>query len=58
MKKVFNECVDCPIELGCMGDSCPHKNVIRFFCDDCKEENQLYRFDDKELCIDCIEKKT
>ena len=57
MKKVFNECVDCPKEMGCMGAACPHRNVTRFYCDKCGDETQLYYYNGQELCIDCIEKR-
>jgi hypothetical protein len=56
MKVIENECVGCPKEMGCMGSSCPNLNVPHFYCDDCGEETQLYYYEDKELCIDCIEK--
>lgn len=55
MVKVENECVDCG--LPCLGDSCPYRNVVRYYCDKCKEEKKLYYFDRDELCIDCIEKE-
>lgn len=54
MKETKNECVDCG--LPCVS-TCPHKNVIRFYCDKCGEETQLYYYDGQELCIDCIEKR-
>lgn len=55
MKRVENDCVGC--ELPCLGYSCPYRNVIHFYCDDCGDEKQLYEFDGEELCIDCIEKR-
>lgn len=54
---VENECVGCPPEIGCLGDSCPYKNVKRFYCDDCKEEEPLYEYEGQELCLECIEKR-
>ena len=54
MTKIENECVDCG--LPCLGDSCPYRNVVRYYCDKCKEEETLYHFDGDELCINCIEK--
>ncbi len=54
MKKIENECLGC--DLPCMGSSCPYRNVTRFYCDKCGDEAQLYHYDGKELCIDCIEK--
>ena len=54
MKEITNECVDCG--LPCF-NSCPHKNVTRFYCDKCNNETQLYNYDGQELCIDCIEKR-
>lgn len=53
MKKIENECVDCG--LPCF-EGCPYKNVVRHYCDECGEEEELYYFDDKELCIECIKK--
>lgn len=56
MKKIENECVGCPPEMGCLGSSCPNLNVVRYYCDECREEAKLYHYDGQELCIDCIEK--
>ena len=52
MKRTENECVGCG--LSCLGDACPNHRVTRLYCDKCGEETTLYRFDDEELCIDCI----
>ena len=53
MAKVYeNECVGCG--LPCIGDACPHRNVLKFYCDECDTEAELYHYEDKELCIDCI----
>lgn len=53
MKTTSDECVDCG--LSCMGSRCPNKNVVRYYCDECGEEEILYKYDDRELCIKCIE---
>jgi hypothetical protein len=55
MKTVENECVNCG--LPCLGSSCPNRNVIHFYCDECGEEEVLYDFDGDELCIECIKEK-
>lgn len=55
MKRYENECVDCG--LPCLGSSCPNRNVLRYYCDECGEEETLYHYDDSELCIYCIEKR-
>ena len=52
MKKIENECVGCG--LPCLGDGCPNRNVARFYCDECEEEEKLYHYDGKELCEDCL----
>jgi hypothetical protein len=52
MRKIEDECVDCG--LPCLGDSCKYKNVERFYCDECGEEEVLYEYDSQELCIECI----
>lgn len=54
MRRTENECVDC--ELPCKGDSCPHRNVTRFYCDECDDETVLYEFEGQELCMSCIDK--
>ena len=54
MKKIENECVGCPSEMGCLGDACPNRNVEHFYCDECEEEGTLYEYEGKELCKDCL----
>ena len=55
MKKTESECVGCTtIGLPCIGRSCPNRAVTRFYCDDCKNEDELYYYGGKELCIECI----
>lgn len=50
-----NECVGCPKEMGCRGDSCPYKNVPHFICDKCEDEvDTLYNFDGRQMCEACI----
>ena len=53
MVRIENECCDC--DLPCIYESCPFWAVKRLYCDECEEENQLYWFDDQQLCLDCIE---
>lgn len=53
-----DECVQCPPEMGCLGRTCPNRNVPHYICDRCKGEvEKLYRVygDGREMCIDCIE---
>lgn len=57
MKRVENECVGCPAEIGCAGGTCPYSKVIHYYCDNCREEKLLYEYDGKELCIDCIKER-
>lgn len=57
MRKVEDECVGCPPEIGCLGSSCPNRNVVRFYCDECKDEDTLYHYDGEELCRECLLKK-
>jgi hypothetical protein len=52
---IENECVGCPPDLGCIGNSCPYLRVPRFYCDECKDETKLYWFENEQLCIDCVE---
>lgn len=58
MKKTENECVGCTsMGLPCRGNSCPNKAVTRFYCDECGGEEELYYYDEQELCIECVKKK-
>ena len=43
--------------LPCMGHGCPNLAVTRFYCDECGDEEELYYYDEQELCIECIKKK-
>ena len=43
MIKYEDECVGCPPEMGCLGDSCPNRDVKHLYCDKCKA-------DCEELC--------
>ena len=58
MKRIENECVGCTsIGLSCLGISCPNRNVVRFYCDKCGEEEKLYYYNGEELCQDCLLEK-
>lgn len=57
MVKIENECVGCPPEKGCIGSACKYMNVKRYYCDKCKDETDIFYFDDRELCIHCIEEE-
>ena len=55
-----NECVGCPPERGCLGDSCPNRRVEHFFCDKCDAEvspGELYEVDGEDLCEDCLKER-
>ena len=52
MKIKVNGCVDCG--LPCML-FCPLRDDSwEYHCDECGEEKQLYEYDGKQLCADCI----
>ena len=52
MIAIENECVDCG--LPCLYDSCPYYRVVRYYCDKCGEEDDLYEYGDEQLCADCV----
>lgn len=56
---IQNDCCDCAGGgYSCLGNSCPLRHAKHYYCDDCKDEvDELYRYGDEELCIDCIEKR-
>ena len=49
---ITNECVDC--DLPCIYEACKFYKVVRYYCDLCGEENDLWWFDGKQLCLECI----
>ena len=56
MTKYEDECVGCPPEMGCLGNSCPNRKVKHLYCDECHADcEELYLTDDnQELCLDCL----
>ena len=55
MKIKVNNCVSCG--LPCML-FCPLRDdSYEWVCDDCGEQTQLYDYEGKELCLDCIERR-
>ena len=55
MVKYENECVGCPPEMGCLGDSCPNRNVMHLYCDKFQDDVEvLYDYDGEELCEECL----
>ena len=57
MVKYENECVCCPREMGCLGDSCPYTNVRRIYCDSCGDEyseTELKEINNQHICIHCF----
>lgn len=57
MTKYENHCVGCPKDMGCMGSSCPHRNVKVTYCDCCGGEidrDYIYNVNGEDLCEDCL----
>lgn len=58
MRTVTDECFGCTsMGLRCLGSSCTNRNVVRYYCDRCKEEfepSELYRYDGEEICAECL----
>lgn len=52
-KRIESECVSCG--MPCLREACPYFAVTKYYCDKCDEEAELFKYDGKELCIDCIE---
>lgn len=53
MRRYENECVGCPAEMGCLGDSCPYWDVPRDYCDFCGEDGAVYKIDGEDYCEYC-----
>ena len=52
-KRIESDCVQCG--MPCILEACPNFRVIRYYCDKCDQEAELFKYGGKELCIDCIE---
>ena len=52
-KRIESDCVMCG--MPCIFEACPNFRVIRYYCDKCDQEAELFKYGGKELCIDCIE---
>lgn len=56
MIKYEDECCGCSSSAyPCIGSSCPRLNVAKYSCDECNGDDQLYYYDERELCLSCIE---
>lgn len=53
MRRYENRCVGCPTEIGCLGSSCPYKNVPLDYCDSCGREGVTHKIDGDVYCDDC-----
>ena len=50
-----DECISCDI---CIGNSCPNRNVKRYYCDACRDEvDTLYDVNGIQLCEECTLKQ-
>lgn len=62
MQRYENDCVGCPPEMGCLGSSCPYKDVLHYYCDNCGEEiyeDEPFTSDGSdELCEKCYKEIT
>lgn len=56
-----NECVGCPPEMGCIGEACPQRHVVRCYCDKCKDElpdnEEVIVINNEQYCPECAEEK-
>ncbi len=52
MIKYENDCYSC--EHYCIGRHCQYYCVPHFYCDECGDENELYEYEDKQLCRSCL----
>ena len=59
MKRISDECVGCPPEMGCLGKACPNRCVERYYCDVCGSEleDEIYSVDGEDLCIECLKER-
>ncbi|WP_373266738.1 hypothetical protein [Hungatella hathewayi] len=52
------QCVGCPPEMGCFGETCPYKKVKICECDNCHDTfDILYNYNGQQLCSECVLKE-
>lgn len=51
MIEVRDECVGCPPEMGCLGNSCPYMNVEYRVCDTCSSDAE-YKINGEDYSYD------
>lgn len=55
MREIVDNCVGCTsMGLYCMGVGCPNRAHEVYTCDKCHTETELYYYEGKELCMECI----
>ena len=54
MRRLENERVGCPPELGCIIEGRINRITPRYYCDCCGKEGDIYFFAGEQLCISCI----
>lgn len=55
MERYENECRECATDGYPCDQYCRYKRVRHLYCDCCGEEDKLYWYDGKQLCISCVE---
>ena len=57
MVRFENVCVDCATPgYPCLRSLCPLTKVPHYYCDWCKEEADIYHYNNEQVCLDCIAK--
>lgn len=55
MIRYENDCCDCAVPgYPCLGNSCELRHFPHYYCDSCGDETELYDFEGKELCANCV----
>lgn len=60
MVKYEDNCCGCADSLGCLGASCPNRNLEVYYCDACDceiESDEVYDVDGEDLCEDCLKER-
>lgn len=52
MIRYENDCVDCG--FSCKFNRCPYYSVPHYYCDRCGDEDELYEYEDEQLCENCL----
>lgn len=61
MQRIENDCCGCAVPAyPCLGNTCPLRNAVHYYCDKCKVEigeDEIYDVGGQDYCEDCLKEE-